>query len=234
MLDPVMLATAFGLGLLGGAHCIGMCGGIMAALSTTLPERSNNHHRLILLLSYNLGRITSYTAAGIVIGSLGWALQQQGSNIITGMRVVAGGLLIAMGLYLANWWRGLIAIERIGSFLWKFLQPVASGLLPVKNSRQAIFLGLLWGWLPCGLVYSTLIWASTSGNLVQSGMIMCFFGLGTLPVMLGSGFLANSATQLIRNNTTRSVAGILVIIYGIWTIPGPHQSWLMSMVGSVS
>lgn len=225
MPDVTMLVTAFGLGLLGGAHCIGMCGGIMAALSTTTTS-SDNRQRWFLLLSYNVGRISSYTVAGMIIGSLGWALQQQDSSILTGMRIVAGLLLIAMGLYLANWWRGLTLIERLGGWIWKPLQPIASSLLPVKSQGQAGLLGLLWGWLPCGLVYSTLIWASTSGTVLQSALIMLCFGLGTLPVMLSSGLLANSASRFIRNRTTRSIAGILVIFYGIWTIPGPHQHWL--------
>ncbi|RRJ84455.1 sulfite exporter TauE/SafE family protein [Aestuariirhabdus litorea] len=227
MTDLYLLLTAFTLGLFGGAHCVGMCGGIMAALSSGMAPGKGR--LLPLLLSYNLGRILSYSLAGALMGSLGWALQQQGSLVVTGMRTLAGVMLIAMGLYLANWWRGLVMVERAGALLWKPLQPYASRLLPVQSAGPALLLGLLWGWLPCGLVYSTLIWAATQGSALDAAQLMLAFGSGTLPLMLGAGILSSRLGDVMRNRTTRGLAGMLVILFGLWTLPGGHQQWLMQL-----
>ncbi|WP_426416833.1 sulfite exporter TauE/SafE family protein [Aestuariirhabdus sp. LZHN29] len=228
MIEIPLLITAFTLGIFGGAHCIGMCGGIMAALGSGVPN-ATPQRLLPIVLGYNIGRITSYTIAGALMGSLGWALQQQGSTVIIGMRTVAGLLLIAMGLYLANWWRGLVAIERLGGLLWKPLAPYASRLLPVRTPGSALLLGALWGWLPCGLVYSTLIWTATQGSALNSALLMLAFGAGTLPLLLTAGLVSSRITHVMRNQTTRGLAGMLVIVFGLWTLPGPHQQWLTQL-----
>ncbi|MCL6415764.1 sulfite exporter TauE/SafE family protein [Aestuariirhabdus sp. Z084] len=233
MVDVSLLFTAFTLGLFGGAHCVGMCGGIMAALSSGLPS-GNKQALLPIVLGYHLGRIASYTLAGALMGSLGWALQQQGSAVIIGMRTLAGLLLIAMGLYLANWWRGLVAIERIGGVIWKPLQPYSRRLLPVKSPSSALLLGTLWGWLPCGLVYSTLIWTATQGSALNSALLMLAFGLGTLPLLVTASLVSSRLTAFMQNPTTRSLAGVLVILFGLWTLPGPHQQWLMQLFHQLS
>ena len=221
---PLFL-TALALGLLGGGHCIGMCGGLMGALTLAIPAEQRHGWRLWrVLLGYNLGRITSYGIAGALLGSLGWLIQDQGLAPL--LRVIAGLLMIAMGLYLANWWSGLTRIERLGRGLWKHIEPRARRLLPVTRMPQAIALGALWGWLPCGLVYSTLIWASSQGGVGLSSGLMVAFGLGTLPTLLATGLLANRMLAILRQRAVRVTAGILIILFGIWTIPGPHTAWM--------
>lgn len=222
---PLFL-TALALGLLGGGHCIGMCGGLMGALTLAIPAEQRRGWTLWrVLLGYNLGRIASYSLAGALLGSLGWLIQDLGLG--QGLRVVAGLLMIAMGLYLANWWAGLTRIERLGRGLWKHIEPRARKLLPVTRLPQAILLGSLWGWLPCGLVYSTLVWASSQGDAALSAGLMATFGLGTLPTLLATGLLANRMMALLRKRLVRITAGLLIILFGIWTIPGPHTAWLM-------
>lgn len=219
-----LLVSAVILGLLGGGHCLGMCGGLMGALTMAIPAEQRGK-RLRLLLAYNLGRILSYTCAGLLLGLAGWAIASTPFAWV--LRVVAGLLLIAMGLYLAGWWHGLTRIEALGRGLWRHIQPVATRLLPVASMPRALLLGGLWGWLPCGLVYSTLLWATSQGSAIDSAMLMFAFGLGTWPVLLATGLAAERITALLRRRGVRMAGGLLVILFGLWTLPGPHQAWIM-------
>ncbi|WP_281645269.1 sulfite exporter TauE/SafE family protein [Parendozoicomonas sp. Alg238-R29] len=227
MTDQLSLTAAFLLGLLGGGHCIGMCGGIMSALSigSSAPPRSLKSFNI--LLGYNLGRIFSYTVIGFLMGWLGWFIGGFSKETSIALRVFAGIMLVGMGLYLAGWWMGITILEKAGHKLWRRIQPTASAMLPVNSPVKAIGVGALWGWLPCGLVYSTLIWAAASSNAIESASLMLAFGLGTLPVLLLTGFLAEQIRNLLQNKYFRSAAGTLVILFGLWTIPGPHQMWVM-------
>ncbi|SEI15429.1 sulfite exporter TauE/SafE family protein [Pseudomonas asplenii] len=219
-----LLVSAVILGVLGGGHCLGMCGGLMSALTLAIPPEQRAR-RLRLLLAYNLGRVLSYAAAGLLTGLAGWAVAS--SPAATVLRVVAGLLLISMGLYLAGWWSGLTRIESLGRGLWRFIQPIANRLLPVSSLPRALLLGALWGWLPCGLVYSTLLWAASRGNALDSALLMLAFGLGTWPVLLATGLAAERVTALLRKRRVRQGGGLLVMLFGLWTLPGPHQHWLM-------
>ncbi|UTL79798.1 sulfite exporter TauE/SafE family protein [Pseudomonas putida] len=219
-----LLGSALVLGLLGGGHCLGMCGGLMGALTLAIPPEQRGR-RLRLLLAYNLGRVLSYACAGLLLGLAGWAVAS--SPAALALRVVAALLLIAMGLYLAGWWSGLTRIEALGRGLWRHIQPVATRLLPVSSLPRALLLGALWGWLPCGLVYSTLLWAASQGNAGYSAALMLAFGLGTWPVLLATGLAAERVNSLLRRRSVRMAGGLLVILFGLWTLPGPHQHWLM-------
>ncbi len=219
-----LLVSALILGLLGGGHCLGMCGGLMGALTLAIPPEQRSR-RLQLLLAYNLGRILSYALAGLLLGLAGWVVAGSQAEVI--MRTLAALLLIAMGLYLAGWWSGLTRIEALGRGLWRHIQPLTRRFMPVTSIPKAVVLGSLWGWLPCGLVYSTLLWASSQGNAVNSALLMLAFGLGTWPVLLATGLAAERITALLRKRGVRMAGGLLVILFGIWTLPGPHQHWLM-------
>lgn len=219
-----LLISALILGLLGGGHCLGMCGGLIGALTLAIPPEQRGR-RLQLLLAYNLGRILSYATAGLLFGLAGWAVASSPAAML--LRIVAGLLLISMGLYLGGWWSGLTRIEAMGRGLWRHIQPVASRLLPVSSLPRALLLGALWGWLPCGLVYSTLLWAASQGDALDSGLLMLAFGLGTWPVLLATGMAAERLTALLRRRGVRMAGGLLVVLFGLWTLPGPHQAWLM-------
>ncbi|WP_194787835.1 sulfite exporter TauE/SafE family protein [Pseudomonas sp. UFMG81] len=219
-----LLGSALVLGLLGGGHCLGMCGGLMGALTLAIPPEQRDR-RLRLLLAYNLGRILSYAAAGLLLGLAGVAVAS--SPLATGLRVIAALLLIAMGLYLAGWWSGLTRIEALGRGLWRHVQPLATRLLPVSSLPRALLLGALWGWLPCGLVYSTLLWAASQGDALHSAALMLAFGVGTWPVLLATGLAAERVGSVLRNRSVRMAGGVMVMLFGLWTLPGPHQHWLM-------
>jgi sulfite exporter TauE/SafE len=219
-----LLISALILGLLGGGHCLGMCGGLMGALTLAIPAEQRGQ-RLRLLLAYNFGRILSYAMAGLLVGLAGWAVGNSPAAML--LRIAAGLLLICMGLYLAGWWSGLTRIEALGRHLWRHLQPLTRRLLPVTSLPRALCLGAIWGWLPCGLVYSSLLWAASQGSALDSGLLMLAFGLGTLPVLLATGMAAERLLGLLRQRGVRIAGGLLVMLFGLWTLPGPHQHWLM-------
>ena len=224
MLSLPLILSALVIGLLGAGHCIGMCGGLMGALTMATPAEQKSK-RTQLLIGYNLGRVTSYAIAGFIFGLGGWALQE--SPLASGLRVVAGLLLIAMGLYLAGWWFGLNKVEKLGQGVWRYIQPLTKSFMPVTSFPKAVMLGAIWGWLPCGLVYSTLIWAASQGDALQSSLLMLLFGLGTWPVLIISGLAAQQLKQFLQRKLVRSVSGLLLIVFGLWSLPGPHQMWLM-------
>lgn len=209
------LFALFLVGLLGGTHCVGMCGGIVAAISMQLPGQGTrfNYH-----FAYNAGRILSYAVAGGLAGALGastlllegmWPVQQ----VLYGL---ANLMLVALGLYLAGLWQAVTQIERLGGLLWRRIQPLSKPLLPVRNPAQAFLLGTLWGWLPCGLVYSVLITALASGNAFSGAASMLAFGLGTLPNLIAMGLFAQQLQALTKNIWVRRASGLLVAGYGTW------------------
>lgn len=218
-----LLVSATILGLLGSGHCLGMCGGLMGALTLAIPPEQRTR-RLRLLFAYNLGRVLSYATAGLLIGLGGWAVANSPAAAV--LRVVAALLLIAMGLYLAGWWSGLTHIEAIGQRLWRHLRPIASRLLPVDNLPRAFLFGALWGWLPCGLVYSSLLWAVSQGTALDSALLMLAFGLGTWPLLLANALATERLIACLRQRHIRIASGMLVMLFGFWTLPGPHQTWL--------
>ena len=213
--SPMTLFAAFIFGLMGSAHCLGMCGGIMSTLTLA---RSPSSTVMPALVAYNSGRIFSYTVAGLIVASIGSLLSDSLLMIADVMRIIASLTLILMAFYIANWWKGLVYIENGGRFLWRYLQPFASRLMPVRNTSQALALGLIWGWLPCGLVYSVLIWALSVAHPMQGAAIMLFFGLGTLPAMLLTGVLASQIKDLSRSSGVRSLAAITIIIFALWQL----------------
>lgn len=203
--------AAFLMGLAGAGHCIMMCGGIAGAFAGKINKSK--------LFIYNLGRITSYTIAGIAIGAAVGSIAALADQGLIGLRIVAAFILVAFGLYLGQWWFGLRYLERLGQPLWHRLQPLAARFRQRHSSYASLFgAGMLWGWLPCGLVYSALSWAAISGSATQGGLYMAAFGLGTLPAMFAFGWLSHNLQQLLKSKGFRQLMGALMIVYGLWTL----------------
>ena len=220
--DPILeltLVAAFLIGLASALHCVGMCGGIIGALSFSLPEPVRTQRPLLLgyLLAYNGGRVASYTLAGSLVGALGSGLFDNLSPTFGHqvLRLLAAVLLVGIGLYLAGWFPRFAQLERIGVPLWKRLEPLGQKLLPVRSPLQAFGFGLVWGWLPCGLVYSTLLWSASSGSGTRGALTMLMFGLGTLPAVLATGLLAGWITRIRQLPAARAAIGISLIAFGL-------------------
>ncbi len=208
--------AAFMLGLGGSTHCLSMCGGINTTLVLGASEDASRRRLYVPLFS--LGRITSYAMAGLAVGSLSFALQTQNNMFGPMARIVSGILLLAMACYIGRWWMGISKLEASAARLWKHIQPITYQFIPVKSSLGALALGGLWGWLPCGLVYSALSWAALAPHPAGSALLMFCFGLGTLPAMLGAGYFADQLAVYLRKDSVRNIAAILLIAFATWTI----------------
>jgi uncharacterized protein len=222
MLETTFLA-AFLTGLLGGTHCVGMCGGIVAAMSfqgevgkseVGMGGRQPFHFHI----GYSVGRIASYAALGALAGLLGSAafLSDSLYPLQRGLYVLAQVILILLGLYLAGLNQSIRVLERAGSAVWKRVQPLLAKVMPVRNLGQAMAAGALWGWLPCGLVYSVLVMALSAGSAMHGAALLLAFGLGTLPNLLLMGWAAESLRNFARKTWVKRGAGLLVAAMGVW------------------
>jgi len=222
MTGEITLLSAFLVGLLGSTHCLGMCGGIVSALTFGLKDdiRRSTWSLAPYLLAYNAGRIASYTLAGAALGALGAGVFGLAPSVEARwlVKLVTGGFMIALGLYLAGWWPGLQILEKWGGPVWKRIEPLGRRLLPVNHPLKALAFGLVWGWLPCGMVYAALAWALAAGSATQGGLLMLAFGLGTLPMLLAIGGTAEWLKDFVRHPWVRRGAGMLVLLFGVYTI----------------
>lgn len=220
MTDLSWWLTAALMGLLGGTHCVGMCGGLSAAFTYALPADQRQGWRLLgWQLLYNSGRLLTYVLLGLLAGSLlGW-LQQLGPGKAI-LRLSAGLFMVLLGAYLAGWLQALAVLERLGQPLWRWLTPWRQRLFPISARWQAVAAGLVWGLLPCGLVYAAMALSATQGSPLASAGVMLAFGLGTLPTLLLTGTAAGQLRHLLQRPGTRQTAGALVILFGFWTLMG--------------
>ncbi len=211
------LFSAFVIGILGSGHCLGMCGGITSMLTSAIPTTSSNPSTR-LILSYNIGRILSYSIIGGIVGFTGSIAVQKIGLPLAILHMIAALFLIFLGLYIGQWLMWLSQIEKAGKGIWKYISPLAKHFIPVNSSAKALGLGALWGWLPCGLVYSMLTWSLASGNTINGALIMTFFGLGTLPSLLIMSYGAIKIKTFINNNIFRKSMALGLITYGIYSL----------------
>lgn len=223
MADPALLAALLA-GIVGSAHCLGMCGGISLALGMSAREAGHGRAGAAgYVLLFGLGRVAGYSLLGALAGLAGGVL---GAGDVGLVAVVARGLtglvMVLIGLQVALHLRPLALLEGLGARVWRRLAPAARGLIPPRGPAQALLVGGLWGWLPCGLVYSMLLVALLAGDPLRSALVMAVFGLGTLPSMTAVGLLPGTAgAGLARRGPWRRAAGLLLVMLGVWTAAGP-------------
>lgn len=205
---------AFLIGLIGAGHCMGMCGGIasMLTIGQTQPSKA-------IPLFYNFGRLASYAFIGAIVGGAVASISEISAlnNALTWLRLTAAAFMVLLACYIGRWWQGLLAVEKLGQTLWRFISPAGKSLLPLKSPIHAIPFGFIWGWLPCGLVYSTLTWSAVSGSALNGALIMAAFGLGTLPAMLLMGFGATYLHKLQQSQIFRNLGALILLTYGLYT-----------------
>ena len=209
------LIAVFLVGLLGAVHCFGMCGGIVGALTHQLPK---DRVRWPFHLAYSAGRIGSYAMAGALVGTVGQAgmLLRDVAPIQHLLFGLSSLMLILLGLHLAGFWAVVRHVERLGAALWKRIQPYTTRFLPVTSIPRALSLGILWGWLPCGLVYSMLIVALASASAERGALLMLAFGLGTLPSLFALGFFWERCRHWVQSARVRQAAGLTVVAFGAY------------------
>lgn len=222
----ITLLAAFLAGLAGSVHCLGMCGGIAGALGMAGGVKENRLRGSLNALLYNLGRAGSY----MLIGAAAAGLVALGGAALSvphwtgALRIATALILLAVGCQLAFNWSGLRRIEQLGGRVWRKLAPLARRFMPPRTPLHALVLGALWGWLPCGLVYTLVLAAAVSGDPLTGATIMLAFGLGTLPAMTGTTLLGGQVNKLRQHPGFRRTAGALLIVFGIWTavLPASH------------
>ena len=209
--------AVFLIGLLGGTHCVSMCGGIVGALSMQV-QAPGSRPQWPLHLAYNLGRIGTYTLLGAGVGLLGSVglLYEGMLPVQMTLYVLANLMLVALGLYLTGFTRLLAPIERVGHLLWRRIQPATRRFLPARSVGQALPLGMLWGFIPCGLTYSILATALVTGSGARGAGLMLAFGLGTLPNLLLAGMLFKRFRDITRHPKVRLASGLLVLGFGLF------------------
>lgn len=207
--------AVFLVGLLGGTHCMAMCGGIVGALSAGLPP---GRSQWPLQLAYNFGRISGYAIAGAALGAVGQAglLLEGALPVQITLYVLANLLLVGLGLYLIGVPQGLTFLERGGQKLWRRIQPLTRRFLPATRVARAYPLGVVWGFLPCGMVYSVLSMTLLTGSALRGAGLMLAFGLGTLPNLLLAGYLLRRFRDIVQGRPLRLGSGLLVLGFGAW------------------
>lgn len=212
--------AAFAMGLFSSIHCIGMCGSIIGALTLSLkPEVRNNKATLFqFVLNYNLGRIFSYAIGGGLAGLaqtlITWPFTEEFGYRL--LQLFSAMIMACAGLYIAGWFPRFAYIEKPGARLWKLVEPYGRRLIPVQTRLQALLFGMVWGWLPCGLVYAALVLAATSGDILNSALTMLAFGLGTLPAVVGTGIMSGTLAKLARMQRFKQFIGLLLVALALF------------------
>jgi uncharacterized protein len=216
------------IGLFSSVHCIGMCGGLAASLSLAIPRETNRVTRMSYLSLFSIGRITQYL---VIVSCFFFILHffQKAVPAFSGeiARTIAGLMLIAIGLYIGQWWVGLKKIEVAFAPLWQRVSPLLQSLMPINSKIRAFGVGFLWGALPCGLVFSSALWAGNEPSLSLALVGMLGFGCGTLPAVMMSGAFASELAQLLHHRAFRSIGAIALIIFGLWTLISPWWMFFM-------
>ncbi len=216
-IDPVVLTTAFLAGLLGSGHCFGMCGGIAGSLGA-LSGGGAKRSLALPALQFNIGRLLGYAILGAlaagIIGAAGeiMALKPLGKWL----RAVTATMVLLIGLRFLIDWRGLDLIEKGGAGLWKRIMPFAVRISQRHDWAGRTGLGLCWGFLPCGLVYTVLMTAASTGNAASGALTMFSFGAGTLPAMLGLTIAAPALSTFLGDKLVRRIVGFSLVVLSIW------------------
>jgi sulfite exporter TauE/SafE len=220
-IDWLTLGAAGLSGLMGGVHCAAMCGGIASGFSA-MSGRTDWRQAL----EPNLGRVLGYCLAGAIAGGFGHGIVRVANNdwIALALRMAVGLVLVLAALRLLDRGGRLSFLTRGGGRLWQSLRPLQRRLLPANTSGRRLALGMLWGWMPCGLSGTLLAAAWLQADPLNGALTMAAFGLGTLPVMLPLTWSGARIGQRLQRGGWRTAAGALVLSAGLLTLAAP---WLM-------
>ena len=210
-----LFLAAFSMGLFGSPHCLGMCGGIVTAFGLSMQHVSDSKKNG-LILTYHLGRLISYSLLGLIASFVGVTIFQSiMSN--SAPRIVLGAVLMLIGLAMF----GLPLfnqLEKVGMRFWQSLAPIRKKVFPIDSFGKAFFAGLLWGFLPCGLVYGALMMAIAGNNIATGAALMFVFGLGTMPMLIATQKTVGILHSSIKNFRLRQINGVIMMLSGLAVI----------------
>ncbi|MGY0505813.1 sulfite exporter TauE/SafE family protein [Luteimonas sp. e5] len=221
-LDWLVLGSAWLTGLLGGVHCVAMCGGIATGFGV------GARRGLVDAFLVNGGRVAGYALAGVIAGGIGGGILAAARIdwLASGARMLVGAVLVVAALRLLLPAGRLGFLARPGQGLWRWLQPLQQRLMPADSVPKRFALGMLWGWLPCGLSTTMLAAAWLQASAWHGGLTMLAFGLGTLPLMVPLTWSGTRVSALLRRRGLRPALGVLVLLAGLVTLAAP---WLMQV-----
>ncbi len=212
-MNETFILTALFMGLAGSGHCIAMCGGVASSLQMAIKDKKNIKSYTLL---YNLGRLISYTFAGAIVAGISSQFASRSNLFSQSLVIISAIFMVLVGLYIMRVFAGLKWIEAFGKIaIWQHIVKLNKYLLPLNSKIKALSYGAIWGWLPCGLVYSALTWAITGNNALEGALFMLFFGLGTMPAMIGLGLTTQILHKILNKNYVRVFMGSILIIYGL-------------------
>ncbi len=219
MQTELLLGAAFIAGFLGSGHCFGMCGPVVVLLEKTAREDG----RWLRRVAQNVGRLGFYVVLGTVAGAVGTVLTTvAGVDIMLRLlRLLAAGLVIAIGLNLLFDLRLLAFVERAGGAAWAHMAPLAKRFVPADTLWRSLAAGFVWGALPCGLVYSVVALAATTGDAAGGAATMFAFWAGTAPALLSAGYAASAIGRLHAQRWLRRASGALLIGIGLFALYMP-------------
>lgn len=215
--NNLIYLTAFLIGIAGSIHCIGMCSSIIIILSINVKDTNKKKY---LIICYNIGRIFSYSIIGLIGGIFGTTLFNLSNNVILAstIKLFSGTIITLLGLYLLGLSNKFLFIEKFLSKIFYNLTPFYKKIISVKTYWKALLIGLLWGYIPCGLVYSVFIWALSSGDIIKSCLLMTFFGLGTLPSIISVGYSQFFIKKINKHKMIKNIINSFITIFGIFII----------------
>ncbi len=230
-IDWLVLGSAWLTGLLGGVHCAAMCGGIATGLGVSASRKGLPDAALV-----NLGRVTGYTSAGVIAGGIGGGILSVARMdwLANGARMLVGAVLIVAALRLLLPAGRLGFLTRPGQALWRRLAPLQRALSPADTAPKRFALGMLWGWLPCGLSTTLLAAAWFQASALHGGMTMLAFGLGTLPLMIPLTWSGARAARWLDRRGLRLALGLVVLLAGLLTLAAPLLMQVPGMHGLLS
>ena len=224
MNGTLTFGAALLLGLAASGHCLVMCGGISAALGVATAKDKDGRPRRSLLAAYQLGRVTSYSLAGLLFaGVLGGVVALLDIESVRRTLRTLSAVALLLGA-LAAFGRMRDPGFGLGRRLWLRLAPLGRRLIPVTNLPRAFAFGMVWGWMPCGFVYTVMIVATLQLDALRGALTMAAFGLGTVPALLITASGARYLTGLASRPLTKHIAGSLLLVSAILTLTGP---WLV-------
>ena len=208
-----LLVAALLMGFFGSPHCLGMCGGLVTAFGLSMKEVSPAKRRA-LVATYHFGRLSSYAFLGLLAGLIGTAVLQplmQNNNI---PRILLGLVLVFVGVTMLGA-PFLNKLERFGMRFWQYLSPIRQKVFPLNTFPRALSAGLLWGFLPCGLVYGALLIAVVAHNPLSGAALKFVFGLGTVPMLVATHETVGWLRDKIGRFRLRQLNGAIMVLSGL-------------------
>lgn len=218
-MTTALLVAALLMGFFGSPHCLGMCGGLVTAFGLSMKDISPAKRRA-LVFTYHFGRLSSYALLGLLAGFIGTTVLEplmKGNSL---PRILLGSVLVFVGVTMLGA-PFLNKLERFGMRFWQYLSPLRQKVFPLNTFPRALTAGLLWGFLPCGLVYGALLMAVVAHNPLGGAALMFVFGLGTVPMLVATHETVGWLREKIGRFHLRQLNGAIMVLSGLAVVAIP-------------